>query len=182
MSVRPQNRRIAPWQDERGMTLLETVMAMAILLIVVAGVLSVFDTAISLTWLQGDVATRATEYAQDKMEQLMPLSFNDGSTNTTVFPATPTGGTGLGGAMAASSTVGSIPPAAAVSEYVDYLDGSGNLLTSSTGAAYTRQWSIATDPTATLKTITVVVTSVAPGGPHGAPPSSTLVCIKSNGL
>src|SRR5437762_8952748 len=99
----------------RGVTLVETMLAALILMIVASGLLPLFTTAITQTERQGDVATRTTEYAQDKMEQLMKLDFNDGTTNTAVFPANPTGCTGtgtnicgLGGIMAAGSTQGSV--------------------------------------------------------------------------
>jgi hypothetical protein len=158
--------------------------------------------ATQTTYAQGDVATRVTEYAQDKMEQLLSLNkdniisdgFNDATTDTTVFPAavnaldgtTSCTGTspnicGLGGVMAASSTVGSIPPAAPVTYFVDYLDTNGNLLTSSTGAYYTRQWQVSTDSTGNLKTITVVASSVAAGMKGGAV-SMKLVAIKAANL
>jgi hypothetical protein len=186
-------------RSERGVTLLETVIAAALLLIVAAGLLPIFAVGIQTTNQQGDIATRTTEYAQDKMEQLLNLSsininsdgFNDGTTDTTVFPANPSGCTGavgnicgLGGTMLASATVGSIPPAAAVSKYVDYLDINGNLLGSSTGAYYTRQWSVSSDSTATMKTITVVVSLTSPqaAGIKGAAPSTMLVSVKSSGL
>ena len=70
--------------------------------------------------------------------------------------------------MAPSSTVGSIPPAAPVTYFVDYLDTNGNLLTSSTGAYYTRQWQVSLDSTSCLKTITVVASSVSAGLKGGA--------------
>jgi hypothetical protein len=115
--------------------------------------------------------------------------FNDGTTDTTVYPANPNGCTGtgsnicgLGGTTAGNSTIGSIPPAAPVAKFVDYLDADGNLLTSSTGAAYERQWSITTDSTATLKTVTVVATSLASNRGSGVAPSTTLVSIKSANL
>ena len=183
---------------ERGSSLIETLIAAAILIIVVAGILPVFMLAIQTTYAQGDVATRVTEYAQDKMEQLLSLNkdniifdgFNDATTDTTVFPAavnaldgtTSCTGTspnicGLGGVMAASTTVGSIPPAAPVTYFVDYLDTNGNLLTSSTGAYYTRQWQVSTDSTGNLKTITVVASSVAAGIKGGAV-SMKLVTVK----
>ena len=145
---------------QRGSALIETLVAAGILITVVAGLLPVFMVATQAANTQGDVATRVTEYAADKMEQLLSLNkdniisdgFNDGTTDTTVYPAavnaldgtTSCTGTspnicGLGGVMAASSTVGSIPPAAPVTYFVDYLDTNGNLLTSSTGAFYTRR-------------------------------------------
>ncbi|MGA7795671.1 MAG: hypothetical protein WCA19_21775 [Candidatus Acidiferrales bacterium] len=187
---------------ERGSSLIETLVAAAILVVVVAGVLPVFMLSTQTTYAQGDVATRVTEYAQDKMEQLVSLNkdniisdgFNDGTTDTTVFPAavnaldgtTSCTGTspnicGLGGVMAASSTVGSIPPAAPVTYFVDYLDTNGNLLTSSTGAYYTRQWQVSTDSTGNLKTITVVASSVAAGIKGGAV-SMKLVAVKAANL
>ena len=175
---RPKNN--AP--SQRGVTLIESVVAAALLIIVVTGVMPVFILGFQTTEQQGNIATRTTEYAQDKMESLFKLDFDDAATDTTVFPASAAGGSGLGGTMGASSTLGAVPPAAAVASYVDYLDFNGNLLTSSTGAFYTRQWSISTDSTATLKTITVVVTSVQAAGEKGLAPSATLVCIKSSGL
>jgi type II secretory pathway pseudopilin PulG len=183
---------------ESGSSLIETLVAAAILIIVVAGILPVFMLATQTTYAQGDVATRVTEYAQDKMEQLVSLNkdniifdgFDDGTTDTTVFPAavnaldgtTSCTGTspnicGLGGVMGASSTVGSIPPAAPVTYFVDYLDTNGNLLTSSTGAYYTRQWQVSTDSTGNLKTITVVASSGAAGIKGGAV-SMKLVTVK----
>jgi type II secretory pathway pseudopilin PulG len=187
---------------ERGSSLIETLVAVAILIIVVAGVLPVFMLSTQTTYAQGDVATRVTEYAQDKMEQLVSLNkdniisdgFNDGTTDTTVFPAavnaldgtTSCTGTspnicGLGGVMAANSTVGSIPPTAPVTYFVDYLDTNGNLLTSSTGAYYTRQWQVSTDSTGNLKTITVVASSVSAGLKGGAV-SMKLVAVKAANL
>ena len=190
-------------RSERGSTLIETMVAVAILLIVIVGLLPVFVVGIQTTNQQADMATRTTEYAQDKMEQLVSLNkdniisdgFNDGTTDTTVFPAavnaldgtTSCTGTspnicGLGGVMAASSTAGSIPPTAPVTYFVDYLDTNGNLLTSSTGAYYTRQWQVSTDSTGNLKTITIVATAVQGAGVKGLAPSSTLVSVKSSGL
>jgi len=153
-------------RDGHGTTLIETMIAALILLTVVAGLLGLFTVSIQVNEEQGNSATRTTEYAQDKMEQLMAFNFSDAN---------------LGGAMGANSTVGSVPPAAVVSGYVDYLDQNGNTLGSSTGAFYTRQWSIATDGTGTLKTITVVVTA-KPLRNQGFVPSTALACVKSSGL
>jgi hypothetical protein len=187
---------------ERGTALIETLVAAGILIVVVAGLLPVFMVATQTTYAQGDVGTRVTEYAQDKMEQLLSLNkdniisdgFNDGTTDTTVFPAAVNAldGTtsctgvspnicGLGGVMAASTTVGSIPPAAPVTYFVDYLDTNGNLLTGSTGAYYTRQWQVSTDSTGNVKTITVVASSIAAGIKGGAV-SMKLVATKAANL
>jgi type II secretory pathway pseudopilin PulG len=168
--------------SQRGVSLIESMVAAALLIIVVTGVMPVFILSFQTTEQQGNIATRTTEYAQDKMESLINLSFIDGATDTTVYPPAVAGGTGLGGAMGASSTVGAVPPTTAVTGYVDYLDTNGNLLTTSTGSYYTREWSISTDSTNTLKTITVVVTSLQVGAVKGKAPSTALVSIKSSGL
>lgn len=182
------------------MGLLETMIAAALLLVCVAGVIGLFTTSVEQNETQGNNATRTTEYAQDKMEELLALNFADTTSDTRVFPVSSTGGSGLGG-TAASTTYGSAPsppifapPEPCTSLYVDYLDQSGNLLSSygicgSTSATtappssyyYTRQWSIATDATATLKTITVVVTA-RPLRSAGVVASTTLVCIKAANL
>jgi prepilin-type N-terminal cleavage/methylation domain-containing protein len=163
----------------KGFGLIEVLIAMAILLVGLAAMLNMFMLAAGLNANQGEVAQRVTEYAQDKMEQLLALDFSDGSTDTTVYPPV-TGGTGLGGVMAASTTVptGGIVPASPVSGYVDYLDASGNLLPDSNGALYIRQWSVSTDATATLKTVNVMVRAIRSLG-AGRAPSTTLVSYKS---
>jgi len=162
----------------KGFSLIEVVVAMCILLVGLVAVMSLFTVALDQNANQGEFATRTTEYCQDKMEQLMSLSFTDGSTNTTVYPPQSTGGTGLGGNMAASATVGSVNPASPTTNYVDYLTETGTLLSSSTGAYYIRQWSITTDSTAKVKTITVFTTVTARRG-IGPAPSTTLVCYKA---
>ena len=56
------------------------------------------------------------------MEQLLALAFNDSTSNTTVIPTASTGGTGL-------AIGGSSDPASPSSGYMDYLDITGNILT-----------------------------------------------------
>src|SRR5882724_8490663 len=68
---------------QAGMTLIETMVALAILLIVAAGVIGIAAVAVSTTETQGHLAARTAEYAQDKMEQLLALKFCDGDTNGT---------------------------------------------------------------------------------------------------
>ncbi len=167
---------------ERGSSLVEMMIASLVLLMGIVPLAGVFSVAVATNSGRGDIATRTTLNAQDKMEQLLALSFADGSSNTTVYPTDTTGGaggTGLGGVMAGSLTVGGVNPAAPVASYVDYLTFQGVLQTTAPGAMYRRQWSISTDATGNLKTITVLVTVVAWTG-QGSPPSTTLVCMKSN--
>ncbi len=168
-----------PAQSERGATLIETVIAMLILTIGVLAVMGLLSVAVTQNWNQGDRATRTTEYAQDKMEQLLALNFTDGASNTAVYPTQSTGGTGLGGTMAGNSTVGGIVAGSPVTQYVDYIDSAGNLQTTSTGALYIRQWSISTNSTGNLKTITVVARALSSSSNGGGAPFTTLASMKS---
>lgn len=163
---------------QSGIALVETLIALALLLIIVAGVMGMTLTAIATTENQGHLAARTAEYAQDKMEQLLSLTYGDTSSDTTVFPSANSGGVGL-------TVGGSIDPTAPVASYVDYLDASGNLLTSVGGAApagwfYIRVWKIE-NPTGTtnLERISVLAQTKSDVGPQGALPSSTIVALKS---
>src|ERR1700757_4460382 len=117
-------------RSHAGISLLETLIALTILVIVTVGVMSVAIIAVETTENQGHLQSRATEYAQDKMEQLISLGYGDGATDTTQFPpcspqTNPPCTTGTGLAIGGSSD-----PAAPVSNpgngYVDYLDAAGN--------------------------------------------------------
>jgi Tfp pilus assembly protein PilV len=169
-------------RSQSGVTLIETLISVLLLLALGAGMTSVFGFCTGMNKSQGEMATRTTELAQDKMEQLLALQFNDAASNTTVFPTATSGGTGLGGSMSASTTVGGTTKGSPVTNYVDYTDATGNLLTSSTGSFFTRQWSITTPAVtspANLKTITVVVYASTTAGGVGSAASTTLVCLKS---
>ena len=180
-------RRSFNCHSQTGLTLLETMIAVAVLLIVTAGIMSMALVATSTTENQGHLAARATEYAQDKMEQLISLAYGDGDppatsgTDTTVFPANNTGGTGL-------AIGGSSDPNAPAAGYVDYLDKSGNPLSVAGGAApatwyYIRVWQISTPAgTTNLKQITVsakVRSGVGSTG-TGALPQSTVTSLKTS--
>ena len=160
---------------EAGSSVIETVVATALLLIVLGGVASMGIVAMTTTENQGHLSARATEYAQDKMEQLLALTYGDTDSDTRVFPAADSGGTGL--AVGGNST-----PSSPVAGYVDYLDQDGNLLTSSGTTApahwfYKRVWQV-TLPSTNLKQITVtVIVSMAMG--HTEPPQSTVVALKT---
>ena len=172
-------------RKESGVTLIETMIAVMLLMLMGAGMTAVFGFCTGINKSQGELSTRTTELAQDKMEQLLALGFSDAASNTTVFPTTASGGAGLGGSMAPSTTVGGITKGSPVTNYVDYTDAYGALLTTSTGAFFTRQWSISTPAganPANLKTVTVVVYASTTAGGVGSSPSSTLVCMKTNNL
>src|SRR5579864_574277 len=156
MNTITYKRQLRRRKGERGVTLIETVIAAAVLLIGISGVLGVFTVAVSQDSAGGDFSTRTAVFAQDKMEQLLALNFNDSQSNTTVYPTAASGGTGLGGTTA-STTYGGINPASPTASYVDYLDA-GAQQTTAAGANFMRQWKITTDSTGTLKTITVLTT------------------------
>jgi hypothetical protein len=157
-----------------GATLIETMFAVVILAIATLFIMSLLTLSVGQNWAAGDRGTRASEYAQDKMEQLLALSFSDSSSNTTVYPTAASGGTGLavGGGTNTSSPV---------TGYVDYLDDFGNLQTSSsTNSAFIRVWSVSDNTAGNLKTITVVAQAINRTANEGPAASTTLVCMKSN--
>ena len=157
----------AAWRlaGERGTTLIETTIATAMLLVVMAGLMGISSIATSTTENQGHLGARTTEYAVDKMEQLLELTYGDAQSNTTVFPSVNTGGSGL-------SLGGSVVTATPAVDFADYLDQNGNILCTTASPCtatppadwyYKRVWEIAS-PSANLKRITVtaiVRTSVA---------------------
>jgi len=172
-----RERALGPRAGEKGFSLLETVMALGILLVVAVGVLPLGVIAVSTTENQGHLMARTTEYAQDKLEQLLVLSYGDASTDTRVFPALDNGGSGL-------AIGGSSDPAAAVDLYVDYLDIDGNVLAANGNQApdtwfYQRVWQV-TSPRANLKqiTVTTIVKAAAAGG-VGLVPRSTITALKT---
>ena len=160
--LRPLLNRL---QSESGTSLIEVVVASAILLVVMAGLMGMAAMATSITENQGHLGARTTEYAVDKMEQLQELTYGDAQSNTTAFPSVNNGGTGL-------AVGGNSSPAAPVVGYTDYLDQSGNVLCTVASPCvavppptwfYKRVWQIST-PSANLKQITVtaiVATSIA---------------------
>lgn len=162
---------------EGGFTLIETIFALVILMTVAAGVMPLALVAVKATENQGHLAARTTEYAQDKLEQLMALSYGDSSTDTRVFPSVDVGGSGL-------SEGGSSNPAAPVATYVDYLDIDGNLVDDAVDAGtnwfYKRVWEV-TIPRDNLKQITVTATvRVASQGGVGELPKSTVSSLKTS--
>ncbi len=164
-------------RTEGGFSLIETVLALGVLAVVAAGVLPLGLIATKTTENQGHLMARSTEYAQDKLEQLLALAYGDSITDTRVFPAAAAGGSGL-------AIGGSTNTAAPVAAYVDYLDINGNVLAGAGGAApadwfYMRAWQV-TSPRANLKQVTIVasVKASALGGP-GRVPQSTVSALKT---
>lgn len=189
-----------PLQRKRqlGMSLLETMIALALLLLVSAGIMGLATVATSSTETQGHLASRTTEYAQDKMEQLLALKFCDGppnptATDTTVFPAVVDAtGTGLAGCSSPGnppatpptpSSGGGLDPTNPVAGYVDYLDSAGNLTTATSTTDpwyYIRVWQISVPTGSTaLKQISVLAQASHTVGKDGQVPQSTVVALKT---
>ena len=177
-------------ESSAGFSLLETIVALGILAVVAAGVLPLALLAVTTTENQGHLLARTTEYAQDKLEQLQVLAFNDSTSDTRVFPATTSGGTGL-------APGGSSDTAAPVASYVDYLDINGNVLAAPGGNPpatwfYRRVWEVSmvaannpncpllVAPNGCLKRITVSATvrAAATGG-LGLIPRATVSSLKT---
>jgi pilin/secretion family protein with methylation motif len=160
-------------KSQAGISLIETVIALALLLIAAAGIMTMATVAMTTTENQGHLAARTAEYAQDKMEQLLALQYLDINTDTTVFPSVPGPGTGL-------TVGGGLNPNAPVAGYSDYVDASGNPVGAGANWQYVRVWQITANAPDTLKTITVL-TQVRYGvGQTGILPRSTVTCLKSS--
>lgn len=155
--------------DDSGMTLVETMIAMLILLIGLLSLAEIMAYSIVASKTYGRDSTKATAAAHDKMEELTSLSFTDTNTNVTVAAPFPANGVGL-------TAGGSVPPNAAVGGYSDYLDFTGTRTTAD-AAAYTRQWQIIND-SATVKRIIVTVTSMK-SFKYGTAPVTTVVTYKT---
>ncbi len=178
------------YQSQSGMSLLEVTIALAMLLIVSIGIMSMGTLAVSTTENQGHLEARATEYAQDKIEQLNSLAFGDTQTDTTAFPPVATGGSGL--AVGGSSDPNN-PVTTPGTGYVDYLDISGQPSTSGGNWFYIRVWQISNPAggvstctvngvanSACLKQITVTAkVRRQVGAPAGALPQATLTTMKA---
>ena len=156
------------------MSLVETMIALGLLLVVAAGVLSLGGIALATTENQGHLAARTAEYAQDKMEQLLVLRYLDICTDTTIFPSVANCGTGTG-----LTPGGSLNPNAPVAGYADYLDTAGNIVGAGANWQYIRVWLVAENATQTLKTVSVLSRVRAGVGQPQLLPQSTVVALKS---
>jgi hypothetical protein len=186
-----QRKRFLPRsrKAQAGLTVMETVIALAMLVIVATGVMGLAAVAVSTTETQGHLAARTAEYAQDKMETLLALKFCDGptsGTDTTVFPAVVGNGTGLAGctnlaaATPTASAGGGLSITAPTAGYVDYLDASGNLVGSAANWEYIRVWQI-TVPAGSvgLKQVAVLTQARRAVGGGLTLPQSTVVALKT---
>ena len=188
---------------ESGVTLIETLIAV---LIAVVGLFSIGGLIFQGTVInknQGTEVTRATIYAQDKIEKLLSLDFNSctqsaslqpASCNTTNINATGwTQGLLAGGAIGPSIQA-TCPTSGPSVGYVDFLDSNGIQLPGATAAtscsqivpsavSYVRMWQI-TDVSPTggpaLKQISVAVYSQSAVNSGSGKPIVVLTSLLSN--
>jgi type II secretory pathway pseudopilin PulG len=128
-----------------GFALVESVVAAAILMTAIAGIAHLFVQS-ARTTARGRRAPVVLAAAQAKIEQLLGLAWgydaagaprSDTTSDTSVEPPRPTGGTGLSPSPAESLSL-SIPG------FVDYVSGAGRPLgaTPTTDTVFVRRWRI----------------------------------------
>ena len=157
---------LGPASSDRGSTLVEALVAT---LILTTGLLTMAEL-VRVATATNNVArngTLATILAEQKVEQLRALAWefdasgipvSDVSTDTTVLPESPAGGTGL---QASAGSLRQNTPG-----FVDYVDGGGRIVgrgaQAPASAVYTRRWSIEPTPTSggPAVLIQVLVTNV----------------------
>ena len=192
---------------DHGVTLIETMIAVLVALIGVFSIGTLIFEATVTNKNQGTEVTRATIYAQDKIEKLLSLGSASGAANwvacTQAIASQPsacnssgitdanwTTGLVAGGAAVSTAIVPVCPSSGASVGYVDFLDFNGNQVAgtcasvASVNPAYVRMWQI-TDLAATggpaAKQITVGVWSAsAVGNTGGARPVVVLTSYISN--
>ena len=148
--------------SETGSTLVEVLVATCIMATGILAMAQMFTLSTSSN-VSARYNTFTTVLAEQKVEQLRSLAWgfdtqglpvSDFSTNTSVSPETPTGGTGLQpspGLTLRRNTSG----------YVDHLDANGRIVGNDTippnEAVYTRRWSIEPLPTNPNNTLVIQV-------------------------
>lgn len=184
-------------KQDHGVTLVETMVAVFVALIGVFSLGSVIFEATVFNKNQGSENTRATVYAQDKIENLLSLDFTNcnkssglqpASCNTTGVTASGwTQGLLAGGAM--SPVLSDCPSSGSSVGYVDFLDGNGLKIGGggcsaimAASVSYVRQWEIRNLSSSgpALKQITVAVYSQQAVTSVGAKPIAVLTSTLSD--
>ena len=150
------------FSNARGFSLAETVVAVGILTSALVALAQLFAMAVSANTAAKNT-TFATVLAEQKLEQLRALAWgfdsqglplSDMTSNTSVDPEEPTGGTGL-----------TPSPEEALQEHtvgwVDFVDRNGAIVGNDqnppAGAAYFRRWSVEPLPTNPNNTLIIQV-------------------------
>ena len=172
-----------PFQrDERGVSLVETMIAVLVAFIAMSSIGAVIFSAMVANKNQGAETTRMTALAQEKVEQLVRLGYTDVTTNTTLITDTgwPIGLTA--NSLTDLNQLGACPGVGSANiGYVDFVDNNGQPLAGACSAAvasgfgYERRWKITTVSAGPpgLKQITVVV--YAPNAVNAGGPVPTVV-------
>ena len=186
-----RSRRERSRSEDRGVSLIETMIAVVIALVGVFSLGQVVFLSMVQDKNQGSEVTRATIYAQDKMEKLLSLDFASCTLAASSQPATCNttniGASGwtqglLQGGQTGPPLVASCPTTGASIGYIDFLDANGIQVPGATPAtscsamasnpvAYIRMWQV-TDMASTggpaIKKVAVSVYAQsavsAPGG------------------
>src|SRR5205823_6082167 len=164
---------------QAGISLIETMIALGILLIAAAGIMALATVAMSTTETQGHLAARTAEYGQDKMAQLLALLYGDNKTDTTVFPAVVAGACPPGCGLQVG---GGLNPNAPVAGYSDYVDAAGNPVAAAANWSYIRVWQITqADPNMIQISVrTQVRHPIGSASQTGILPTSTITSLKSS--
>jgi type II secretory pathway pseudopilin PulG len=170
--VRPIRQPASRASGEAGFSLVEVLVAAAVLMTGLIAVAQMFVTSTHQNMEARRVTTTAV-LAQQKIEQLRALAWgfdefglpvSDFSSNIAVTPPTSSGGVGLQASPDYSLFT-------SVSGYVDYLDAYGSWVgtgaTPPANAIYVRRWSIDPLPTNPNNTLVfqVLVGRISPSGP-----------------
>jgi prepilin-type N-terminal cleavage/methylation domain-containing protein len=170
--------------SERGFTMLEMLIATAIFFIGITGLMALATVAIAKTSGHGDQGTKTVEFAEDKMEQILALSYSsvqgiDTTTDLTQSSINSLTQSTSVGLTANPSCVFTTPSTC----YVDYVSFAGVASNSPANAAYMREWRIVDDSLGYSKSITVYVVALS-GADYSAArallsPSATLVAVRT---
>lgn len=187
--------------DEQGVSLIETLIAVLIAVIGLFSVGGLIFLGGVTNKNQGMEVTRATIYAQDKMEKLLSLDFSSCTESASSQPSacntTDINATGWTEGLLAGGTTGPLqatcPASGASVGYIDFLDSNGIQLPGATAAtgcsaitssdiSYVRMWQItdiSTDGPA-LKRIVVAVYSESATNTGSGKPVVLLTSLLSN--
>lgn len=163
---------------QAGISLIETMIALGLLLIAAAGIMTMATVAMSTTENQGHLAARTAEYAQDKMEQLLALQYQNQFTDTTVFPSVVRTACPPGCGLQPG---GGLSPNAPVQGYSDYVDVSGNPVVAGANWQYVRVWQITqvAPNLIQISVLTQVRHTIGYSSQQGLVPTSTVTALKS---
>jgi type II secretory pathway pseudopilin PulG len=172
---------------DRGVTLIETMIAILVSFVVMSSLGAVVFSTMVANKNQGTEMTRLTGLAQEKTEQLLRLGYADNSTNTTLISDS---GWAIGLTANSATSLAQLTECPAAGSpnagYVDFLDNNGQPLGGEcaqvflNGFGYQRRWKVTSVAGVTgLKQITVVVYALNAVRAGGATPSVSLTTLKS---